>query len=165
MALSANHPVVSKPLYLQDIEPIIKLMEHVDGRECPREQQAYVIIRQPTEGDMMRLNELSRSNTIEYAADGSVRTTARNVDERDSWRVHLCLAGIGNIHDSSGDGPIFQFENAGGYERIKGSYDEFMKQWRTLPDIVSSTIIYLVTNANTLVWGEEKGEEVSSESI
>ena len=150
-------PLISEPLYLQDVELTIKLMEREGEQECPRDLQAYIIVRQPTEGDMMRLNELTSEDTIEYSADGSVRTKQEPRDQRDAWRVFLCMAGAGNLLAAEGDAPLFLFDSTGSYPRVKGEFDDFMKAWRTLPDVVSNTITYLVNSANTVIWGG-KGE-------
>jgi hypothetical protein len=138
-------PTVSEPIYLQDWSVAVKELE---GEDCPREKQAWVVVRQATEGDHLRASR--RDENIEYLhqPDGNTRETVTSnlLDER-MFQAYLVLVDAGNILDAD-DVPIFTFKRGPDYDRFNGGYAEFQNRWGLLPSIAADAIGVAVYTLN-----------------
>jgi hypothetical protein len=130
-------PTVSEEIYLQDLSDRVKRLE---GEDCPREEQAWVKVRQATEGDQLQVSQRYADSEVVWQADGSAKETrSTNTLEDRMFKAYLVLVDAGNITDK-GDNPVFGFSEKGDYPKFKGTWSQFKEKWSVLPPAAASAI-------------------------
>jgi len=140
-------PTISEPIYLQDISTEVKEME---GHDCPREEQAWVIVRQGTEADNCQRAAMRSKYTLRWQNDGSAEEE-RDVNQRELWtlEVYMTLCGAGGIFsDEECTKPLFEFEKGKSFDKITLDFAKFKGVYGTLPSIVTTAILRAVYSLN-----------------
>lgn len=144
-------PVVSEPVYLSDISPVVAKLE----KKCPKAERAWVQVRQATEQDSMMLESSIPDTRYEYLDEvgpngrpirKTIETRDERVRDRFAMQVWLCLCGAGNIDTPTG--PLFKFRDAGDYHKFDGDFNGFLKVWGLLQSSVAMAIRDVVYNHN-----------------
>jgi len=141
MAIKAK-PIISEEIYLQDLSEDVKELEG----DCPRDEQAWVMIRQATEADNLRHER--EVSTVELIHDGGVTKETRfsSISNDRAFEVYLTLHNAGNITGPEGN-PLFEFKDTGPYNRVTGTFDRFKENYGLLPGDVAramSKAVYLI---------------------
>lgn len=156
MAIKAL-PIISGPIYLQDLNQEVKQLE---GEECPRDEQAWVIVRQATELDNQRRSSLVSKRRVEWNDDGRVEEWDDNPLEVFATEVYCCLVDAGNIwEDDSGTKSLFKFKDGPDYQKLSMGYGDFRKAYGKLPLPVTRAIRAAVLEMNPdWDWTKRMGE-------
>jgi len=154
-------PTISDQIYLQDLNEDVKAME---GGDCPRDEQAWVTVRQATESDAQRRASLVAKRRTERSGDKVVEEWTDNVLEVYATEVYSCLVDCGNILDAK-DNPLFEFMDATNYQKVKGGYKKFRASYGDLPLCVTRAMRQAVLQLNpqwdwlTQLTEDEEGED------
>lgn len=142
MAIKAM-PVISEEIYLQDMSEDVKELEG----DCPRDEQAWVMVRQATESDNLRHEQ--QIATVELVHEGGKTHEKRRSSIREEWAFEsfLTLHAVGNIEGPDGN-PLFEFKDMGPYNRVKGTFEKFKQTYGLLPGSVARAIIKAVYTVN-----------------
>jgi len=144
MAINAV-PTISKEIYLQDWSEAVKKME---GEDCPRKEQAWVRVRQATEGDQLQVSQRYEDIEYTYTPDGStMEKRTSNVLEDRMFKAYLVLVEVANILDKKGK-PVFKFKDGPDYPKFDGEYSEFQDRWALLPSVGADAIELAVLSLN-----------------
>lgn len=130
-------PTISEEIYLQDLSKAIKKMEKGD----PRKEQAWVRVRQATEGDELQVSQYrAEASEMLWRRDGNAleKRTKGMLEER-MFRAYLVLIDAANIFDLDGK-PLFEFKDGDDYPKFKGTYAEFQDRWALLQPEVADAI-------------------------
>ncbi len=141
MAIKAK-PIISEEIYLQDLSEEVKELEG----DCPRDEQAWVMIRQATEADNLRHER--EISTVELTHEGGVTKETRysSISNDRAFEIYLTLHDAGNITGADGQ-PLFEFKDTGPYNRVKGTFDKFKDDYGLLPGDVTRAMckaVYLI---------------------
>ena len=175
MAIKAM-PIVSQQVYLSDLlngvypdtnhgktcKGMSKEVAELEG-DCPKDELAWVVVRQATEQDNMRRAGRVAKRTVQWAGDEVSETRDDNLREQWAYQVWLCLCDTGNISDRDGK-PVFQFKDAGkGYTQLDMGFKNFLDAYGSLPSAVTSAMRRAVLNINPdwdwVMETDESGEE------
>jgi len=138
-------PTVSAPIYLQDWSKEVAEME---GEDCLRDEQAWVQVRQATEGDQLRISQNYEGVELVHQTDGSTRELrTRNILEDRMFRAFLVLTSAANILDNQGN-EIFTFKDGANYPKFSGTYAKFKEQWNLIPPAAADAIELAVLSIN-----------------
>lgn len=144
MAIQAV-PTISAPIYLQDWSKEVGEME---GEDCLRDDQAWVQVRQATEGDQLRISQNYEGVELYHQADGTTRELrTRNILTDRMFRAFLVLTGAANILDPNGN-EVFTFKDGPNYPKFDGSYGKFKEQWQLIPPEAADAIELAVLSIN-----------------
>jgi len=176
MAIKAM-PIVSDRVFLSDllggadpatstgqVKAAISRQVAVLEGDCSPDERAWVIVRQATEADNMRRSGRVAKRTVKWGDGGDVEETRDdNLREQWAYEIYLCLCETGNIANYNGE-PLFKFKDAGGYQKVAGGFEQFLKAYGSLPSAVTAAIRRAVLDANSdwdwLALGEtSEGEE------
>lgn len=128
MAIQAV-PTISKELYLRELSDQVEKLEG----DCPKKEQAWVKVRQASEGDQLQISQRSAESDVMWLPDGSAKETrSTNPAEERMFRAYLVLVDTGNITDAD-EKPLFKFKDTGSYQSFDGSYSDFKEAWAQLP--------------------------------
>lgn len=143
MTITAT-PIISEEIYLQDMSDDVKDLEG----DCPRDEQAWVMVRQATESDNLRHEQ--QVATVELTHEGGKTYEKRQSNIRQEWafETFLALHAAGNIEGPDG-GPLFEFKDTGPYNRVKGTFEKFKETYGLLPGPVARAIIRAVYTINS----------------
>lgn len=126
-------PVISEPIYLQDLPGDTgKEIKQLEGK-CPRDEQAWVIVRQATESDSLKCSNLVSKRRVEWSDDGRVEEWDDSPLELYAMQVYCCLADAGNIWADTGNAkPLFRFKDGPDYRMLEMGYGAFRKAYGSL---------------------------------
>jgi hypothetical protein len=130
-------PTISEEIYLQDLSKAVKRMESDD----PRKEQAWVKVRQATEGDELQVSQYrAEASELLWRQDGNAmeKRTKGMLEER-MFRAYLVLIDAANIFDPHGE-PLFEFEEGDDYPKFDGNYSKFQDRWGLLHPEVADAI-------------------------
>lgn len=144
MAIKAL-PIVSQPIYLAELSDEVKEMEG----DCPKDERAWVIVRQATEADNTQRAALRSEVTVRWQKDGTAEEI-RDVNLREMWamEIYLTLCDAGNILDAD-DKPLFKFVDTGPYGKVKHGFADFKKAYGSLASPVTASIRRAVYKINS----------------
>ncbi len=132
---------VSPQIYLCDISEKVKELEG----DCKKDERAWVIVRQGTEGDDIALQELRSRSALRWD-DGSPEETRQwNALEARAVASHRTMCDAGNIYGPE-DKPLFSFETGKYHSRNKMVFSEFLEAWGSLqPDVVDAVLTAILS--------------------
>jgi len=155
-------PIISDKLYLSELSERVAKIEG----DCAKTDKAWVIVRQATEGDNLRRADRRADSVVEWQRDGVAREKRRD-NIRDTWayEVYLTLCDAGNINANGK--PLFTFEDAGDYTKIKGGFQNFLTAYGQLPSVVTASILRAVYKINPdwslFTFDEDENEDEKNE--
>lgn len=154
----ATKPIISEMIYLQDLSKDVKEMEG----DCPRDEQAWVMIRQATESDNLRREQVITKVEL-FHETGVTREIRQSTIRNDrAYEAFLTLHAIGNIMGPDGS-PLFEFKDTGPYNKVKGTFDKFRGDFGLLPGAVARAIALAVYSINEdwnwMRMAPDKGED------
>jgi len=143
MAIQAV-PTISEEIYLQDLTERVKKLEGED----PRKEQAWVKIRQATEGDQLQISARNADSEVVWQADGGAREKRSNnpLEER-MFKAYLVLVDAGNIVAPDGK-PVFKFSEGDDYPKFDGSWADFKSRWGLIPSVAADAIELAIYKLN-----------------
>lgn len=160
MAIQAV-PTISEEIYLRKLS---KRVLELEGEDCPPAEQAWVKVRQATEGDQLQVSQRYAESEVYWQTDGSIKEkrSTNMLDDR-MFKAYLVLVDAGNIVDSEG-APLFEFKDSDDFPRFKGTYSKFKERWSQLPPVAATSIEMALYSLNPQ-WGrvrerdDEEGED------
>jgi len=126
--------------------------------DCPKDEMAWVIVRQATEQDNMRRADRVAKRTVSWRGEDVSETRDDNLREQWAFEVWLCLCDAGNLltRDSK---PLFRFKGSGnGYQQLDMSFKNFLTAYGSLPSAVTTAMRRAVLDTNP-DWDWLVGEE------
>lgn len=157
-------PTISDEIYLQDVSRSIKKME---GSDCPKEECAWVKVRQATEGDQLQVSQhRAEASELLWLQDGNaMEKRSKGALEERMFRAYLVLTDAGNLFDAK-DNPLFTFKEGDDYPKFDGSYAKFKKCWGQLHPQVADAIELAMYETNpqwdvmrAFLEAQQEGEE------
>ena len=143
MAIHAT-PIISNKIYLADLSDDVHALEG----DCEKKDRAWVMVRQATEADNMRLAARGAESTIEWDNSGLVREKrSDNFRERWAYQVFMTLHDSGNILNPQGKN-LFSFIDKQDYRQVKGGFKVFLEAFGSLPSVVTGAILTAIYKTN-----------------
>jgi len=143
MAITAL-PVVSDQKFLRDLLPEVAELEG----ECKKDERAYSIARQATEGDHHQVAQMYAERRVRWSEDMIEEVRQANLREEWAWHVYLCTCDVGNVFGSD-KLPIFVFTSGPvGLRRIDLPFGEFLERFGMLNVSVARALRYAVWDMN-----------------
>jgi len=154
-------PTISGKIYLAELSEAVAKLEG----DCEKKERAWVMVRQATEADNMRVSSRNSDSTFEWVKGGLVRERRKdNPRERWAFQSYVTLTDAGNITNPQGKS-LFEFTQKDDYTAVKGGFNDFQEKYGSLPSVVTGAILAAVYQVNPdWDWrasdtGEEKGED------
>lgn len=175
MAIKAM-PIVSGQVYLSDLlseyptdeegeltnrakvyKSVSDAVAKLEG-DCPKDEAAWVIVRQATEQDNIRRADRVANRTVRWAGEDVSETRDDNMREQWAFEVWMCLCDTGNLLTRSGQ-PLFRFkESTHGYRQLDMNFADFLTAYGSLPSVVTTAMRRAVLDTNP-DWDWLAGEE------